>query len=357
MFIEKVISRFILRFIFFCLILIKVEAVSNYTKLEQIIPLQQQAIAYYNSGGSFKTFESNVYSGITVKGNLEQAIDSFKEAYEIAPERLDFIYSIASLQVLSGNLDAAENTYRSIEEKAPNDLAVLTYETAYALIWGESSEYSYYAQKLAQLKNPDVSKMQAAIKIAANSFNLKINYQLPLSSKVESGVAIVILGYALNPDGSMDKKLIERLKAGLLAAKAYPNAPLIVSGGVAQSGVTEAYTMQKWLKINGISQNRIIIEDKSFDTLTNAINTMQILQEKHLDKVILVSSANHIRRATALFQEVATVNNLSVKVIDTLAAQDKNELTRLAPNEIEKALIIRDTLRAAGLWALPGMVR
>lgn len=356
MFIDKVIPRFIISIIFFCLIIIKAEA-ANYNKLQQVISLQQQAIAYYNAGGNFKVFESQVYSGITVKGNLNQAINSFNKAYEIAPERLDFLYSIASLQVLSGQLDAAENTYRSIEEKAPNDLAVLTFETGYALAWGESSEYTYYAQKLAQLNNPDVSKMQSAIKIAENSFSLRINRKLSVIPQSESRVAIVILGYALNPDGSMDKKLIERLKAGLSAAKTYPTAPIVISGGVAQGGVTEAYTMQKWLKINGINQNRIIIEDKSIDTLTNAINTMQILQQKQLNKIILVSSANHIRRATAVFQEISTINNLNIKVIDNLVSEDKEELTGMAPNETEKALIVRDTLRAAGLWSLPGMVR
>jgi len=341
--------------LFLYFIVFKAIAASNYDRLTQINQLQQQAIDYYTGKGNYKNYESRIYAGATVKGNLDLAVDCFNHAYQLAPDRLDLALSIASIQVLHGDLGLAENSYRSMEEKTPNNPLVLAFETAYALAWGESSEYLYYLQKLDKLSIPGIESYVSAIKIAENSFTMSINHRLPVTASSGQNMAIVILGYALNADGSMDKKLIDRLKAGLLAARAYPQAKIIVSGGVPQGGVTEAFVMQKWLRINGISADRIILEDKSQDTMFNALNSVQIIASLKVNKILLVTSENHIRRAVAVFREAMVINDLNVSV-DNLTAEDSTFVGGV-PSEIERALIARDVLRTAGLWALPGMVR
>lgn len=345
------------RFILLLFILVpEVVVAGNFSSLSQVNQLQQQGISYFASGGDYKKYESDVYSGATVKGSLSQAINSFSAAYQLAPERFDLAFSVASLQVLAGDLAAAENSYRSLEEKMPNDLTVLTFETAYALAWGESSEYQYYLKKLNKLASPDVLKYTMAIKVAESSFNLPLNRKLIVADNLSDNMAIVILGYALNNDGSMDKKLIERLKLGLTAAKTYPHAKIIVSGGAPQGGVTEAYVMQKWLRINGVNIDRIILEDQSSDTVNNAVNCIPIIQRLNVDHVLLVSSASHIRRATAVFREALALQQLAVST-GNLTFEESSTIMSSYPGITERALIVRDTLRVAGLWALPGMVR
>lgn len=62
-------------------------------------------------------------------------------------------------------------------------------------------------------------------------------------------------------------------------AKKNPNASIIVTGGVPQGGVTEAYLMKNWLVEKGINPNRIYIEDQPKDTVGNALYSVNILKK------------------------------------------------------------------------------
>ncbi len=72
---------------------------------------------------------------------------------------------------------------------------------------------------------------------------------------------VVILGFQLNPDGSMKDELIERLKVGLKSAEKYPNAYIVCTGGgtaAENAEATEAGEMAKWLEEQGVAKERII---------------------------------------------------------------------------------------------------
>ncbi|MCI0768119.1 YdcF family protein [Bacillus sp. TL12] len=78
----------------------------------------------------------------------------------------------------------------------------------------------------------------------------------------------------------MSQTLIERLKIGLATAKQYPNSKIIVSGGLPEQGITETDAMSKWLISKGINKDRIILENKSMDTIENASSPCQFLKKK-----------------------------------------------------------------------------
>ena len=90
------------------------------------------------------------------------------------------------------------------------------------------------------------------------------------ATKDFSKPAIVILGYGLNPDGTMRTILRRRVLTGLTVAQAYPQSPIIVTGGNPQNGNTEAGQMRKMLMLLGFPDNRIIVEDKANSTVQNA---------------------------------------------------------------------------------------
>ena len=56
---------------------------------------------------------------------------------------------------------------------------------------------------------------------------------------------IVVLGYALKKDGTMDAPLIQRLEKTLEVARALPAAPIVVTGGAPKAGKTEAAAMKQ----------------------------------------------------------------------------------------------------------------
>jgi vancomycin permeability regulator SanA len=75
--------------------------------------------------------------------------------------------------------------------------------------------------------------------------------------------AIVILGYGLNPDGTMRTILRRRVLTGLIVAQFFPQSPIVVTGGNPKNGNTEAGQMRKMLTLRGFPDNRIIVEDKA----------------------------------------------------------------------------------------------
>ena len=92
----------------------------------------------------------------------------------------------------------------------------------------------------------------------------------------DNSVAIVILGFALNNDGTMKDELIGRLQTGLAIAQAYPESYVVVTGGGTAKenpNVTEGGLMGEWLLAQGLDEDRLIIENKAPSTVGNAENT------------------------------------------------------------------------------------
>ena len=110
---------------------------------------------------------------------------------------------------------------------------------------------------------------------------------------------IVILGKRLNNDGSMTNELIKRLDLGLNLLNEDIDY-IAVCGGIANkiAGVAEATLMSKYLLDKGIDESKIIIENKSKTTLSNATRLKKILKGKSIDNLYLVSTKYHFERKT-----------------------------------------------------------
>ena len=122
---------------------------------------------------------------------------------------------------------------------------------------------------------------------------------LPDGLPDDDSLCIVVLGYALASDGSMQKELIGRLKVALASAEKYPNAYILCTGGgtaANNSQVTEADQMANWLKKNGIDKSRIIVENRSYSTVQNAIYSYKILHEQYpqVKHLAMVTSDYHM---------------------------------------------------------------
>ncbi len=132
---------------------------------------------------------------------------------------------------------------------------------------------------------------------------------LPDDLPADDSLAIIVLGFELNPDGSMQDELIERLKTAKKCAEQYPEAYVICTGGgTAQNNpaVTEGDLMGKWLLDNGLDAKRLIIENQSFSTAANAVNSFQILRYSYpqVRSAAIVSSSYHIPWGSLMFEAV-----------------------------------------------------
>ncbi len=131
---------------------------------------------------------------------------------------------------------------------------------------------------------------------------------LPDGLAQDDSLCIVVLGYALNSDGSMQPELVGRLETALRSAKKYPNAYIAVTGGgtAANADITEAEAMASWLLGNGIHPDRLILETKSLSTTYNAVNTYGRLVRSYpsVRSIALISSDYHLAWGSTLFQTV-----------------------------------------------------
>lgn len=194
-----------------------------------------------------------------------------------------------------GYIQQMMNYYRYHKDAAATDIECLLYKLEEthpyrAQDWSSIMDYWYYVNEDMTLY-PNV---------------------LPDGLPQDDTLCIVVMGYALNPDGSMKDELIRRLETALASAQKYPNAYIVCTGGGTakeNKSRTEAGQMSRWLLNNGIAKERIIVEDQSLSTIANAINTCKILANEFplVTHLAIVTSDYHIPRSCLLFHAQATL--------------------------------------------------
>ena len=138
---------------------------------------------------------------------------------------------------------------------------------------------------------------------------LEVNYDaLPNGLPQDDSLCIIVLGYQLNPDGSMAEELIGRCTVALNCALQYPNAFIAVTGGgtaFQKPELTEADQMAAWLVENGVDESRIIVENRSQTTVQNAQFTSAILLDQYpqVKSLAIVTSDYHVPLGCLLFAE------------------------------------------------------
>src|SRR5262245_44788620 len=121
---------------------------------------------------------------------------------------------------------------------------------------------------------------------------------------------IIVLGGAISPDVSAARNDValnesaERLTAVAELARRYPNARILFSGGsgalIYDEG-TEAEFAARILESFGIPYNRVLLEDRSRNTVENAVFSKALVQPKPGERWLLVTSAYHMPRAMGVF--------------------------------------------------------
>lgn len=116
-----------------------------------------------------------------------------------------------------------------------------------------------------------------------------------------NGDAIVILGGGAYSSLFLTEDTMNRVLGGYVVHKK-TKLPIILSGGVLEGKISDSRAMAEVLKELGIEEDKLIEESKSKDTSENAFYVAQICEEKGFKKIILVTSAYHMKRAVKLFK-------------------------------------------------------
>ena len=173
-------------------------------------------------------------------------------------------------------------------------------------------------------------------------------------------LCFVVLGYQLNPDGSMRDELIGRLSVALASAEKYPNAYVACTGGGTAAdnpNATEADQMAAWLIEQGLDPDRIIVENKSSSTVENAEFTYRILREEYpeIDSLTLITSDYHIPRGCLLYNARLLLS--AYEAGDKLLTIDSNAGYRAGHEGYESvALQANGVCQIAGLYDLASQI-
>lgn len=129
---------------------------------------------------------------------------------------------------------------------------------------------------------------------------------LPDDLPQDDSLCVVVFGYGLGADGSIQPELEDRLYVALNAARQYPDAYVAVTGGQTSevAGVTEGGQMVAWLRAQGVAESRLIVEDQALSTTQNAANTYKLLTSAYpqVKTLAVVTSDYHVACAGVLLQ-------------------------------------------------------
>lgn len=110
---------------------------------------------------------------------------------------------------------------------------------------------------------------------------------------------LVVLGAHVYGE-RMSTNLKSRVKAAELYLEKNPETKVILSGGKGHGeDITEAEAMRRYLEEQGISSDRIWLEDTSTDTEENIKNSAKLIGDME-KSVVIVSNDFHIFRAKAI---------------------------------------------------------
>ncbi len=131
--------------------------------------------------------------------------------------------------------------------------------------------------------------------------------------------AIIVLGCGLNRDGTPGPTLTKRLDGCIDYCGKNPDCVVVVTGGYSRfNNATEASAMKKYLVANGITEDRILVEEKASNTKENFENSLKLIKNKGLktEKICYVTNSFHVYRS-GMYARQAGISSPKVLSVST----------------------------------------
>jgi hypothetical protein len=321
---------------------------------EKVLQLIQDALAPKK--------EARKSTNAAWEGGLRVEKD-FREASRLIPERLDLRFNLATALVglaaqtngplLELKIHDALKTYQEIWALDTNGFQAPILYAAYSRAIGETNGYETTICRLMKSHPKETVAYVERFERVEAFLALTPNETLSRDGLKDKQHALVVLGAGLETNGTVKPKLVGRLHQALRLARAYPAAPIILTGGNQKGGVTESYAMRQWLLRHGVSEKRLHLEDLAKDTVGNALYSATILDKLKVTDVTVVTSVSHMRRGLADLEEACLAKGLHLHYANLAAATEEPILDPKA----ERIGTYRDVMRISGIWAHPGISR
>lgn len=114
----------------------------------------------------------------------------------------------------------------------------------------------------------------------------------------------IVLGAKVKKGNIPSLALQYRLETALAYAIENPHVKLVVSGGQgSDEDIEEAVVMKNFLLENGITEERLIVENRSTSTYENLLFSQEILPDD-VKSITIITSDYHLKRAKVLAKKI-----------------------------------------------------
>jgi uncharacterized SAM-binding protein YcdF (DUF218 family) len=120
---------------------------------------------------------------------------------------------------------------------------------------------------------------------------------------------LLVFGKRLN-HGAIDQDYQQRLTQTAKLMREDHARQLILLGGSANAGISEAEAGQAWLVSNGINASRMLREEHSQNTLENLRHARVMLREMEGAKVTMISNRYHLPRIATIADSLGIDHHL-----------------------------------------------
>ncbi len=134
-----------------------------------------------------------------------------------------------------------------------------------------------------------------------------------------AGLAVIVLGAAVRPDGTASVAMRRRVSHAVAFAHETVAAVLVLSGGYGKrhppGAMSEARLMAALVARESVpSDIPLLMEERSSDTLGNAWHSLALLEGHAVARVIVVTDRPHLTRALWCFRWAARRRGLAVVI-------------------------------------------
>lgn len=265
-----------------------------------------------------------------------------------APHRADLRFDLGNHYIQHGMVDAAISVFSGLLDEYPGDPDALAFLAHWRRFAGDADEVERLWTRLGSVRPERASDLARIWSEIDRRLSLSPTDELPGRQFGDGRPVILALGLALAPDGSMLPGLTERLEKTAEAAGKFEKSRIIVSGGMPRAGKIEAREMRDWLVARGIAAERIFEEGYSRDLVENMVYSRQILDPLGARTVLIVTSANNVRRAGAVLEIVGWTRGSAWKSPVAVSASGES-LDSFVDDGRDRLKLHRDCLRAYGL--------
>lgn len=270
-----------------------------------------------------------------------------EEAVMRTPHRIDLRVCLANHCIQTAQPELALDIFEELTRMVPRDVDILFYLAHWRRYLADASGAEQARKQLAKIRSERAADLTRLWQCVDTWLLREPTDRLPTMPTNAERKAIAVAGYVLAKDGSMLPDLLERLEKTLEAAERFPDACIVVSGGMPKAGKVEAVVMSEWLRDHGVADDRIYEEGYSRDMVENAVYSRQILDLLDIEAVLVVNSAGNFRRTGAAFETVAHTCG-SAWIVRTVSASGSS-FQRFRDDGSDALKLYRDTLRAYGM--------